>query len=84
MIKREDNGSPISEDIRKVSLKEGVAPKHLAGAIKTGECIVISSRRGKEPVGIGKGLRAKFACIVGTSAYELGADKVIQKAKSAV
>lgn len=84
MIKKENNSPAFHEDIKSISLKEGVSLKQLTGYVKKGTSIVISSRRGKEPVGIGKDLRSKFACIVGTSAYELDMDTVVKKAQIAV
>ncbi len=72
------------EDIKKVASREHVSVAGLTASVKKGEAIIITSRRGAEPVGIGKNLRAKFACIVGTSSSEPDAIAVIRKAKIAV
>ena len=71
-------------DIKKVSLQESIPIKTLKENIKKGESIVITSQRGIEPLGIGKGLRAKFACIVGTSTLDTDIEAVIRKAKIAI
>lgn len=71
-------------DIKKVSLQEDVSLKSLAECVKKGESIIVTSRRKIEPVGIGKGLKAKFACIVGTSTLDTDIEAVIRKAKIAI
>lgn len=72
------------EDIKKVASREKVSVANLTASVKKGEAIIITSRRGAEPVGIGKNLRAKFACIVGTSSAETDVAAVMRKAKIAV
>jgi len=71
-------------DIKKIAAQEKVSPETLTESVKKGESIIITSRRGVEPVGIGRNLRAKFACIVGTSTHETDIDAVIKKAKIAI
>lgn len=71
-------------DINKIALQEKVSSDRLADSVEKGETIIIASRRGVEPVGIGGELRAKFACIVGTSTQEADVDAVIRKAKIAI
>lgn len=70
-------------DIAKTALREQVSPESLTESVNKGETIIITSRRGVEPVGIGGDLRAKFACIVGASTSEPDSDAVIRKAKIA-
>lgn len=72
------------DDVEKVSMREGVSTEVLAESAKRGEVIIVTSRRKIEPVGIGKNLRAKFACIVGTSSHDTDIENVIRKAKVAV
>lgn len=83
-MKNTDKMRPTQTDIKKVALKEEVSIESLAKDVKNGETIIVTSKRGIEPVGIGKGLRAKFACIVGTSTYKTDIEAVIRKAKIAV
>lgn len=71
-------------DIKKIALQEKVSPESLTKSVNKGEAIIITSRRGAGPVGIGKDLRAKFATIVGTSTAEPDIDAVVRKAKIAV
>ncbi len=72
------------KDIKKVSAAENIPVKDLSRSIKKGEVVVVASGRGIAPVGIGRGLRAKFATIVGTSSDKTNIDSVIRKAKIAV
>lgn len=71
-------------DIAEVARREQVPVAALAAARAAGEAVVITSKRGVRPVGIGKDLRAKFACIVGTSTAEPDMEAVLRKAKIAV
>ncbi len=71
-------------DIKKVASREKVSVASLTESVKKGEAVIITSRRGVEPVGVGKDLRAKFACIVGTSSSETDVDAVVRKAKIAI
>lgn len=71
-------------EIKKIALEEKVSPEGLAKSVRKGEAVIITSRRGVGPVGIGKNLRAKFATIVGTSTHETDIKSVIRKAKIAV
>ncbi len=73
-----------AEDIKKVSSLEKVSITSLTASVDAGEAIIVTSRRGVDPVGIGKALRAKFACIIGTSSSEPDIDAVLRKAKIAV
>ncbi len=78
------NPTSSVQDIEKIATREKISTDSLTQSIKKGETIIISSRRGVEPVGIGGNLRAKFACIVGTSSSETDIDLVIRKAEIAV
>ncbi len=71
------------EIIKQVAAREKVSVTRLATSVRKGEAIIVTSRRGARPVGIGKDLRSKFACIVGTSSSEKDFDAVIRKAKIA-
>lgn len=71
-------------DIKKIALQEKISAESLTESVKKGETIIIASRRGVEPVGLGGNLTAKFACIVGTSSSETDVDAVVRKAKIAV
>ena len=71
-------------DIKKIALKEKVSPESLTESVKKSEALIITSRRGAGPVGIGRDLRAKFATIVGTSTAEPDIDAAVRKAKIAV
>ena len=62
------------EKISVEELRDSVAEKH---------AIVTSAKRGIPPVGIGKGLRKKFATIVGTSTVVTDILPVIYKARTA-
>jgi len=75
---------PSPTDIKKISLQEGVSLESLADSVKNGESIIVTSRRKIQPLGIGGNLRAKFACIVGTSTFDTDIEAVIRKAKIAV
>lgn len=75
---------PSSEVIKKVSTEENVPLDSLTESVQKGQAIIITSRRGIKPLGIGDNLRKKFACIVGTSTQETDIDTVIRKAKVAV
>lgn len=75
---------PSATDIKKIVLQENVSPESLTDSVKNGEAIIVTSRRQVESFGIGKNLRAKFACIVGTSTLNTDIDTVIKKAKIAV
>lgn len=73
------------DDIKKVASRENISVSSLTASLRRGEAILVTSRRrGVDPVGIGKNLRAKFACIVGTSSSERDMVAVIRKAKIAV
>ncbi len=76
--------SCVLADIKKVALKENVPIQELIRSVKKGESIIVTSRRGIEPLGIGRNLRAKFACIVGSSSLDTDIDAVIRKAKIAI
>ena len=78
------NRLPSPDAIRKVATREKIPIAKLTASLKKGEAIIVTSRRGVEPVGIGKDLTAKFACIVGTSSAEPDVDTVVRKAKIAV
>lgn len=84
MVELEDKMHPSLTDIKKISLQENVSLESLTESVKKGESIVVASRRGIEPLGIGGNLRAKFACIVGTSTLDTDIDAVIKKAKIAI
>lgn len=75
---------PPLTDIKKISIQEGVSLEALTQSVEKGESIIVTSRRKIEPLGIGKNLRAKFACIVGTSTLDTDIDAVIRKAKIAI
>ncbi|HEY6000276.1 MAG TPA: phosphomethylpyrimidine synthase ThiC [bacterium] len=77
---------PVSpKEVAEVAHREQVPVEALAAAHAAGEAVIITSgRAGVRPVGIGKGLRAKFACIVGTSTAEPDMETVVRKAKIAV
>ncbi|GEM_PF-2205913 len=77
---------PISQsDIKKVAEKEKQPLALLTSSLKKGESLIITSKRkGIEPLGIGKGLRAKFASIVGTSSDQTNIASVIRKARIAI
>jgi phosphomethylpyrimidine synthase len=76
---------PVSpSDIEDVARREKVPVDALAAAHSTGEAVIITSKRGARPVGIGKDLRAKFACIVGTSTAQPDMAAVLRKAQIAV
>jgi len=75
---------PSLSNIKKVARQEKVPLKKLQESVKNGESIIVTSKRGIPPLGIGKHLRSKFACIVGTSTSETSVDAVIRKAKIAV
>lgn len=70
--------------LAEVADREQVPVEALTAAVDTGQALIIASRRGARPVGIGKGLRAKFACIVGTSTTEPDMAAVLRKARIAV
>lgn len=76
--------SVFQSDLEDVACREQVPVDTLAAAHGAGEAVIITSRRGVRPVGIGKGLRAKFACIVGTSSAEPELATVLRKAQIAV
>ena len=71
-------------ELEEVARREQVPVEALAAAHAAGEAVIITSRRGARPVGIGKDLRAKFACIVGTSTAEPEMEAVLRKAQIAV
>ena len=71
-------------ELEEVARREQVPVETLAAAHDAGEAVIITSRRGARPVGIGKDLRAKFACIVGTSTAEPEMEAVLRKAQIAV
>ena len=71
-------------ELEEVARREQVPVAALAAALAAGAAVVITSKRGVRPVGIGKGLRAKFACIVGTSTAEPEMEAVLRKAQIAV
>jgi len=71
-------------DLEDVARREKVPVDTLAASHGTGQAVIITSRRGVRPVGIGKDLRAKFACIVGTSTAEPEMEAVFRKAQIAV
>jgi len=84
VVELENKMFPSLTDIKKISLQENVSLESLTESVKKGESIIITSRRRIEPLGMGENLRAKFACIVGTSTYETDIDAVIRKAKIAI
>lgn len=71
-------------DLEDVACREQVPIDTLAAAVAAGAAVIVTSRRGARPVGIGKGLRAKFACIVGTSTAAPEMEAVLRKARIAV
>ncbi len=77
---------PISNtDIEKVVTQESICVKKLRELLSKNATIIITSdRRGVAPVGIGSGLSAKFATIVGTSSQQTDISSVIKKAKAAM
>jgi phosphomethylpyrimidine synthase len=76
---------PISQsELEAVARREQVPAAALSTALAAGEAVVITSKRGARPVGIGKDLRAKFACIVGTSTAQPDLESVLRKAEIAV
>jgi phosphomethylpyrimidine synthase len=57
----------VPREVALVAKAESIAPESLRSAVADGGAVVLASRRGVHPVGIGKGLRKKFAVIVGAS-----------------
>ena len=74
----------IPKEVEIVATREGVSPESLMHSVVEGLAVVTSTKRGIDPVGIGEGLRAKFATIVGTSSFDDSIDSVIKKAKVAI
>jgi hypothetical protein len=74
----------FADELEEVAGREQVPVATLAAAHRAGEALIVRSRRGVRPVGIGKHLRAKFACIVGTSTAEPDMAAVLRKAQIAV
>lgn len=76
--------SAALSDLEDVARREKVPVAALAASHAAGEAVIVTSRRGAAPVGIGKDLKAKFACIVGTSSAEPEMATVLRKAQIAV
>ncbi len=70
-------------DLRTISVREKVPLARLTRSVISGETIIVTSRRGVDPVAFGPDVRAKFVCIVGSSSSEPDRDAVIRKAKIA-
>jgi phosphomethylpyrimidine synthase len=73
-----------SADLERVAAAEGVSCAELAASAARGETIITPSRRGAAPVGVGPAVRAKFACIIGTSSTRPDLDELRRKALAAV
>jgi len=65
-----------------VAKAEGLRPNILLKQIASGR-VVIMQRDGRQPVGIGEGLRTKINANIGTSAEVFDIDEEIKKAKTA-
>lgn len=74
----------IPNEVTAVAAKEDMSPEFLVDSVAKGSVVITHSKRGIQPVGIGSGLRAKFATIVGTSSFDESIDPVIKKAKIAI
>jgi phosphomethylpyrimidine synthase len=78
-------GGKISDEMRKVAVKEGVEPEFVRKGIEKGQIIITKSIvRDIEPIGIGKGLLVKINANVGSSKTVCNIEQELEKAKIAV
>ncbi|MFQ5975898.1 MAG: phosphomethylpyrimidine synthase [Candidatus Hydrothermarchaeales archaeon] len=75
----------ITEEMKRVSEKEGIAVEKIVKGVASGRIVIPSNlKREAEPVGIGSGLRIKINANIGTSMDFPEPEPEIEKAKAAV
>ncbi len=76
----------ITEAVRQVAAREGVAAEALAEGVRAGRAVVLKNRvrRNGEPLGVGEGLRTKINANIGTSRDHMDMAEELEKARVAV
>jgi phosphomethylpyrimidine synthase len=70
----------ITEEVKKVSLIEGVEPEGLARDIASGKAVITRNiHHDIEPLGIGQGLKTKINANIGTSKDRISLDEEMKK-----
>lgn len=76
----------ITEEMARVSRKEGVPDKRLMQLVKAGKAVIFRNkvREGIEPVGVGEGLRVKINANIGTSPDFAEPSEEVEKGRAAI
>ncbi len=76
----------ITEAVRQVAKREGVAAETLVESVRRGRAVVLKNRvrLHGEPLGVGEGLRTKINANIGTSRDHVDMEEELEKARVAV
>jgi len=76
----------LTDQMRHVCGREGVAPERLLGAVREGRVVVLANRSHEalEPVGVGQGLRTKVNANIGTSPEKGSVEEELRKLRAAL